>query len=323
MIPGIKIAALIGFAPTLLTMSPGAGALTSGVQNAAYSASIGATGGTLVTYAIISGSLPAGLSFNGTTGAITGTPTGFGGSSFTIRASDVSGTTTMATYTITVDRRVFNYVISSPATNVNLFTVAGNPAGGPGYQYIFTINAGVVIGSASTATRALQTGAFTAGALCKLINHGSIFGKEGLGGAADASGSPGGDAMGLNCDLSLDNTDGFIFGGGGGGGGGESYYSDAYGTIDGGTTSGGNGGKGQGFGNQSAAEAGAPGESGVAGAGGNGGAWGAAGSASGRAGYVVGAYVSGGAAGKAVDLGGHAVTWLGGNDATHVKGAVS
>ncbi len=61
--------------------------------NTAYSATLpSATGGTSpYTYAITSGTLPTGLTLNGTTGVISGTPTALGSSSFTVQATD-SGT---------------------------------------------------------------------------------------------------------------------------------------------------------------------------------------------------------------------------------------
>ncbi len=69
----------------------------------AYSSSLTASGGTSpYTYSIKSGSLPAGLSLNTSTGAITGTPTTAGTSNCTAQVTDaVSGTAT-SSCTITV-----------------------------------------------------------------------------------------------------------------------------------------------------------------------------------------------------------------------------
>ncbi len=73
----------------------------------------------------------------------------------------------------------------------------------------------------------------------------------------------------------------------------------------------------------------------ISGIGGSGGAWGTAGSAGNTSSYIDGGLGpvvpprlvtgvgAGGAAGKAIDLNGFAVTWVSGNDSTHVKGAVS
>ena len=63
--------------------------LGTGVVNSSYSASVQATGGVApYSWAVTTGSLPAGLSLNSSTGAITGTPTTAGTPSFTVTATD-------------------------------------------------------------------------------------------------------------------------------------------------------------------------------------------------------------------------------------------
>ena len=63
--------------------------LASGSMGQAYSAPLAATGGTPpYTWSISSGQLPAGLSLNSATGAITGTPTKEESSSFTVEVED-------------------------------------------------------------------------------------------------------------------------------------------------------------------------------------------------------------------------------------------
>ena len=72
--------------------------LTNSLPNAtigvAYSATLTAQGGTPpIVWSVISGSLPAGLSLNATTGVISGIPTGpIGQDNFTILALDGPGT---------------------------------------------------------------------------------------------------------------------------------------------------------------------------------------------------------------------------------------
>jgi hypothetical protein len=76
------------------------------IENAPYSGSITASGGglgTVNTWEIIAGTLPAGLTFNGGTIAgntvtITGTPTGSGVSPFTIQLTSPSGNTATKSY---------------------------------------------------------------------------------------------------------------------------------------------------------------------------------------------------------------------------------
>jgi len=63
--------------------------LPNGTQNSSYSATLAATGGvTPYTWSISSGTLPPGLTLNASTGAITGTPSGAGVSTFNVQVTD-------------------------------------------------------------------------------------------------------------------------------------------------------------------------------------------------------------------------------------------
>jgi Putative Ig domain len=63
--------------------------LPTGTVTVAYNATLQSSGGTApVTWSITVGTLPGGLSLNANTGAITGTPTTAGTSSFTVKATD-------------------------------------------------------------------------------------------------------------------------------------------------------------------------------------------------------------------------------------------
>src|SRR3989344_1373302 len=237
-----------------------------------------------------------------------------------------------------------NFTISSDTSNVNLYVLAGSPS--TAGTYTVTINSGITVGSASAGTAALVSGTWPAGSTVLLINNGNIYGRGGDGGAGGSSssipcgvfcsqypagaggaGGAGGPAMSLSYNITINNTSGNIFGGGGGGGGGTGQ-NGAGGNGGGGgqgsmNSSGGGGGGGT---NESGGSGsggttsgpGAPGSGGgqfFHGPGGTGGAWASAGATpSGGA--------SGGAAGGAIQLNGKTVTFLGGNDATHVKGAV-
>jgi len=73
--------------------------LPVGTVSVAYSATLNATGVQASNgYSIVSGTLPAGLSLNTTTGAITGTPTTNGTSNLTFRATNANGTADFITY---------------------------------------------------------------------------------------------------------------------------------------------------------------------------------------------------------------------------------
>lgn len=134
---------------------------------------------------------------------------------------NVAGTWRQALASITP----INLTISASANNVNLFTLAGSPAGI--VALTVTINAGVVVGSTSTASPALTTGSgWAAGSTITIVNNGTVEGMGGAGGAgapgtADANGAAGqigGDALQLLWPVSVNNSNGNIWGGGGGGG---------------------------------------------------------------------------------------------------------
>lgn len=144
---------------------------------------------------------------------------------------------------------VHRYTISSPVQNLNLFDYATNPARNSttksqGYidngQYTagepgaieFTINPGVVVGSATRTQNALETGTgWHPSVVITLTNQGTIVGAGGAGGNGGTGSSPatpavaaqpgfsGGTAFVAQRSVTLVNV-GTIRGGSGGGGGG-------------------------------------------------------------------------------------------------------
>lgn len=88
-----------GDSPVWVTTSP----LVVGTVNEAYTDTLEATDpdGGAVTYSIVSGSLPTGLSLNSSTGVISGTPTA-GGQTFTAGATDDGGSQTTREFTISI-----------------------------------------------------------------------------------------------------------------------------------------------------------------------------------------------------------------------------
>jgi uncharacterized protein YhjY with autotransporter beta-barrel domain len=111
-------------APTL-AFSPVAGGLPGGTANTAYSQTVSASGGSApYSYTVSSGSLPAGLSLNTATGAITGTPSANGSYSFTIKATDSYGANSSANYTLAV-------AVQAPSAGATSATVAANSSGNP------------------------------------------------------------------------------------------------------------------------------------------------------------------------------------------------
>jgi hypothetical protein len=90
---------------TILNQTP-----PDGVVGTPYTAQVNIFGGVGAdTVSVINGFLPAGLTTNGSTGAITGTPTAAGNSTFTVQVMDSATTPALAT-------QVFTVRIASPLT---------------------------------------------------------------------------------------------------------------------------------------------------------------------------------------------------------------
>ncbi len=106
--------------------------LTGGSVGTAYSATFGATGGTgtYSGFAVTSGALPAGLSLDGTSGTLSGTPTAAGGSAFTVTATDSASATGSRSYTLNVS--------AAPALGIQPNAL---PDGQPGVPYSLTFSA--------------------------------------------------------------------------------------------------------------------------------------------------------------------------------------
>lgn len=120
--------------------------------------------------------------------------------------------------------------------NVNLRTRYEDNFGTPDASTVakFVVTSGVIIGSSSTASDAMDTGTWPAGATITLqTNSGSFVVGAGGGGGDGVDGDNGGDAINMQYDLTLVNNG--VIGGGGGGGAGE---------IDGDAQAGGGGGAG-------------------------------------------------------------------------------
>ncbi len=85
------------------TVSLSPASLPGGTVGTSYSQSISASpSGGNYTFAVTAGSLPAGLSLNSATGALSGTPTTSGAASFTITATGFGGCTGSKAYSITI-----------------------------------------------------------------------------------------------------------------------------------------------------------------------------------------------------------------------------
>jgi hypothetical protein len=119
--------------PTITTTS-----LAAGVEGTAYSQTVQATGGlTPYTFSISVGSLPAGLSINAATGAITGTPTGPNGTAnFTVQVADRSNPVQTGTKALSI------LINLPPAPTISPATLAAGVEGTP-YNQVVTVNGGL------------------------------------------------------------------------------------------------------------------------------------------------------------------------------------
>ncbi|MFT0519097.1 putative Ig domain-containing protein [Pseudomonas faucium] len=86
-------------APTL-AITPTTPNLPPAIQGQAYSASLGASGGTPPYRYAVAGTLPAGLTLDSASGSVSGTPTAVGDSSFTISVTDANGATGSQLYNL-------------------------------------------------------------------------------------------------------------------------------------------------------------------------------------------------------------------------------
>jgi hypothetical protein len=103
--------------------------LPPATKNSAYSSGVTASGGTApYTYAVTVGALPAGLSLNASTGAITGTPTSPGYFAFTIRATDNVAATGSQAYTLYVSGLLYWFICTNAAYPSAIPVVAGSQA---------------------------------------------------------------------------------------------------------------------------------------------------------------------------------------------------
>ncbi|GGP22624.1 IPT/TIG domain-containing protein [Silvimonas iriomotensis] len=105
--------------PSGLALNPAT--LTAPAIGTPYSQSVTGSGGTSpYSYAVTSGTLPAGLTLNASTGTITGTPTAAGPSTFSITVTDHTNVTVTNAYTL---------VVATPTITISPASLPGGPAG--------------------------------------------------------------------------------------------------------------------------------------------------------------------------------------------------
>ena len=121
--------------------------LPSGQQQTAYQANLSSSGGTApYTWSIKSGALPVGLILSGTSGAITGTPSQTGISSFSAGVSDAAGHSAQQSLSIQVNPKsgtpsslaITTSSLLAGAVGQGYSTVIQASGGTPGYNWTIT-----------------------------------------------------------------------------------------------------------------------------------------------------------------------------------------
>jgi hypothetical protein len=116
------VAATQAYSTTVVpVLSITTGALPTPLLNQTYNQTIQTTGGTApVTFAVTSGSLPAGLALDASTGAIGGTPAIAGAYTFTVTATDTNSVTASQSYSGTIETSLAITTGTLPAPLVNI-----------------------------------------------------------------------------------------------------------------------------------------------------------------------------------------------------------
>ena len=191
-----------------------------------------------------------------------------------IGIGDFYGATNRIAVPLTISANTQNYNVYTQASASPLYT-AGIA------DVTLTVQPGVVVGSSSTGTYALNVpNAFNAGDTVTIVNNGTVIGRGGNGGGGGTLPSPGGggggggNAVYVNFATTITNNGTLAGGGGGGGGGGSGRYTSGGGNPKQPTVTyyTGGGGGGGGAGNTAGSGAGGgstPGPNGAGGAGGN------------------------------------------------------
>jgi len=149
-------------APTI-TVSPTT--LSAASVGVAYSQTATASGGAApYSYALTAGALPAGLSLNGSTGAITGTPTAGGTFNFTVTATDANSYTGSRAYTLTVSAATVTVSPSTlpGATVATAYSQTILASGGTG-PYTYAVTAGSLPAGLTLSSNGTLSGTSTSG----------------------------------------------------------------------------------------------------------------------------------------------------------------
>jgi putative Ig domain-containing protein len=136
--------------PAVVPVTIDTASLPSGRATVAYTATVHATGGTgTYTWSVTAGALPAGVSLNPATGAISGTPSAAGTFSVTVSAADATDATNTATaaYTIAIGAAPVRVTTTSlPAGRETIAYTASEQAAGGGGSFTWSAVSGLPAG---------------------------------------------------------------------------------------------------------------------------------------------------------------------------------
>ncbi|WP_427917053.1 putative Ig domain-containing protein [Xanthomonas campestris] len=142
--------------------------LPAGTAGQAYSSAITPAAGGIApyTYAVTAGALPAGITLNSATGAVTGTPTSAGNFAFSVTATDsTSGTASQATQSYAVTIAAPTIVVAPSAlptaTRGTAYSQTLSASGGTA-PYTYTLSAGSLPAGLTLASNGTLSGTATA-----------------------------------------------------------------------------------------------------------------------------------------------------------------
>ncbi|MFZ9630077.1 MAG: putative Ig domain-containing protein, partial [Ilumatobacteraceae bacterium] len=160
-------------APSITTTS-----LPTGYVQNAYAAGLTVVDGTApYTWAVTSGSLPAGLSLSSTSGVVSGTPTAQGTSTFAVRVTDAAGRTATSSVTVAIDLGL--YIVTSSL-----------PGGGQNVSYSTTLSASLGTTPYTWTSTTLPAGLYLTAATGELWGTPTTAGTYSITFTVTDSGSP-------------------------------------------------------------------------------------------------------------------------------------
>jgi len=153
---------------TVCSLSLTSSMLANGQVGTAYSQTLTTTGGTApVSYSVSAGSLPTGLSLNGTTGVISGTPTSATPASFTVSVTDAKNCSAVAPLTITTSAQPV-CSLTATATPTTCNTATGTPTAN---QYTVT---GTISATNTTGNQSLTVSVGSINMVVALTGNGPV-----------------------------------------------------------------------------------------------------------------------------------------------------